>query len=600
MFRGCFAFPPEIGRGPGAPDQGVCDLKKLLRMFHFVSPYKWRLFFFIFTALGFSIFASLPLFIAREFLRLVFEKGGESEFYTAVGLLLACWVMRAYFIVRREVAAQYLANVAVRDGTNRVMAHLVNRPLAFFDRWRSGELISRIGTDAQALAMTVRFFTIFVREPLTVVGVVAVIFYLNWKLALLGLIGFPLAAAPIALISRVVRRSSHRGRESAADRSDAMVQVFGATRVVKGFGREEKESDGFAATNSKIFYHNMKVARASAALRGIVETVNGIGGVAVVFVGGLMVLRGVFTPQDFFTFLFALVSLHQPTRSLGDANAQINNCLPGAERLFELLDVKDSLPVPPDAAPAGPPRDAIRFRGVRFSYGREEILGGVDLEMGAGKVTAIVGPSGSGKSTLVNLAARFYDPASGSVEVDGVDLKNIRPESWLDQLGLVTQDPILFNTSIGDNIRYGRLDATDADVEEAARLANIHEDILKLPEGYDTPAGERGMQLSGGQRQRICLARALVREPAVLLLDEATSSLDSASERLVQEAIASAQKGRTSIVVAHRLSTVMDADRIYVLVGGRVEAAGRHDELLDTSATYKHLWEIQQGTVRAN
>ena len=379
-----------------------------------------------------------------------------------------------------------------------------------------------------------------------------------------------------------------------------MVQVFGATRVVKGFGREEEEASRFAATNSEIFHHSMKGARAASSLKGLVEIVNAVGGVAVVFVGGLMVLRGHFAPQDFFTFLFALVSLHKPSRVLGDANAQINNCLPGAERLFELLDVKDALPVPPDAVAAGPLRDAIRFRDVRFSYGREEVLGGVDLEMCAGKVTAIVGPSGSGKSTLVNLAARFYDPASGSVEVDGVDLKSVKPESWLGQLGLVTQDPVLFNTSIRDNIRYGRLDATNVEVEGAARLSNIHEDIVKLPEGYDTPAGERGMQLSGGQRQRICLARALVRGPAVLLLDEATSSLDSASERLVQEAIASAQKGRTSIVVAHRLSTVMDADRIYVLVGGRVEAAGRHDELLDTSATYKHLWEIQQGTVRAN
>ncbi|MHC5058461.1 MAG: ABC transporter ATP-binding protein [Planctomycetota bacterium] len=574
-------------------------MKKLLRMFRFVSPYKWRLFAFVFFSVGFSALASLPLFIARDFLRVVFERGDRERFFTAVGLLLACWAMRAYLMFRREIAAQYLANVAVRDATNRVMAHMVSRPLGFFDRWRSGELISRIGGDAGALAQTIGILTILLREPLTVLGILGVIFAMNWKLTLIGLVGFPVAAWPIAALSRVVRRASRRTRESAADRSDAMVQVFGATRVVKGFGREDVEAERFSSTNADIFGHTMKGVRATASLRGIVEMVNGIGGVAVVFVGGLMVLGKHLMPEDFFIFLFALVALHQPTRALGAANSQINNCLPGAERLFELLDVEDALPVPPDAVAASAPAEAIRFRDVSFSYGREEVLGGVDMDVAAGKVTAIVGPSGSGKSTLVNLAARFYDPDSGTVEVDGVDLKKIRPDTWLDQLGLVTQDPVLFNASITDNIRYGRLDATDAEIEEAARLANIHDDIVKLPEGYATPAGERGMQLSGGQRQRICLARALVREPAVLLLDEATSSLDSASERVVQEAIASAQKGRTSIVVAHRLSTVIDADRIYVLVGGRVEASGRHDELLGKSATYKRLWEIQQGAVRA-
>ncbi len=573
-------------------------MKNLIRMFRYVSPYKWRLFGFLFFSVAFSAFASLPLFIVRDFLQVVFKSHDRDQFYMTVGLLLACWVMRGYLLYRREVASHYLANVAVRDATNRVMAHLVRRPLAFFDKWRSGELISRVSTDAGALAMTIAIFAILIREPLTILGVLSVILVMNWKLALIGVIGIPIAALPIALLGRVIRKASHRTREHGADRSDAMVQVFGATRVVKGFGQEDAESERFSGSNSEIFRHSMKAARAGASLGGLVEGVNGIGVVAVVFIGGLMVLDDKLAPQDFFTFMLAFVALHRPTRTLGAANAQINNFLPGAERLFEILDIKDALPVPPDAVAARAPRDTIRFRDVRFSYGREEVLAGVDLEVAAGKATAIVGPSGSGKSTLINLAARFYDPVSGVVEVDGTDLRRLRPETWLDQLGLVTQDPVLFNASIRDNIRYGRIGATDREIEEAARLANIHDDIMMLPDGYATLAGERGMQLSGGQRQRICLARALVRRPAVLLLDEATSSLDSASERVVQEAIASAQKGRTSIVVAHRLSTVIDADCIYVLVGGQVEAAGRHEELLGKSATYKHLWQIQQGTMR--
>lgn len=263
--------------------------------------------------------------------------------------------------------------------------------------------------------------------------------------------------------------------------------------------------------------------------------------------------------------------------------------------MFELLDANEHLPVAPDAKPAQAPKEAIRLCKVCFSYDKKPVLDHVDIEIPAGKTTAIVGPSGSGKSTVVNLVARFYDPNSGTVEVDGQDLKRLEPASWLKLLGLVTQEPLLFNASIKDNIRYGRLEATDAEIEVAAKLAGIHEEILKLPHGYDTIVGERGTRLSGGQRQRICIARALVRNPAVLLLDEATSSLDSASERQVQEAIARAKTGRTTLVVAHRLSTVIDADRIYVLVDGKIEAYGTHEALLEKSPTYKRLWELQQG-----
>jgi subfamily B ATP-binding cassette protein MsbA len=435
------------------------------------------------------------------------------------------------------------------------------------------------------------------REPLTIVGVLVVIFSMNWKLALIGIVGFPLAVVPIAALGRKIRRLSRSARETGAERADAMIQVIGAIRVVKGFGREELETTRFAGTNGRLFDLSMKSARTTATMRGVVEMVNGIGAVAVIVIGGVLAMRmeTEFEAADLLTFLAALAILHQPTRSLGTANATINSCLPGAERLFELLDVKDALPVPKDAVRVGPPVEGLVLRDVSFSYGREQVISGVDVEVQAGKVTAIVGPSGSGKSTLINLVARFYDPDGGVVEVDGMDLKQVAPASWLGHMGLVTQDPVLFNISIMDNIRYGRIDASEEEVHAAARIANIHDDIMKLPEGYDTPAGERGMQLSGGQRQRICLARALVRNPSVLLLDEATSSLDSASEKIVQEAIGRAQAGRTSLVVAHRLSTVIDADRIYVLVGGSVEAVGTHAELIGKSPTYKKLWRIQQG-----
>ncbi|MHC4201495.1 MAG: ABC transporter ATP-binding protein, partial [Planctomycetota bacterium] len=572
-------------------------MNKLFRMARFVTPYKWRLFFFFFTAVGYSVFNSLPLFLIREFLVVVIRTKDLDRLLITSGLIFACWLVRVYFLIRRAVAQQYLAVAAVRDATNQVTGHVLRRPLGFFDRWRSGELITRIGSDAGSLAQTVGIFTVLMREPLTIVGVLVVIFSMNWKLALIGLVGFPLAGLPIAALGRKIRRLSRSARETGADRADAMIQVIGAMRVVKGFGREELETRRFVGTNAKLFDLSMKSARVTAIMRGVVEMVNGIGVVAVFAIGGVLAIGrdAGFGAEDLLTFLAAFAILHGPTRSLGTANATINSCLPGAERLFELLDVRGSLPVPKDAVRVGPPVEGIVLRDVSFSYGREQVISGVDVEIQAGKVTAIVGPSGSGKSTLINLVARFYDPDGGAVEVDGNDLKVVEPASWLGHMGLVTQDPVLFNISILENIRYGRIDAAEEEVHAAARIANIHDDIMKLPEGYGTPAGERGMQLSGGQRQRICLARALVRDPAVLLLDEATSSLDSASEKIVQEAIGRAQAGRTSVVVAHRLSTVIDADRIYVLVNGNIEAMGPHAQRLEKSPTYKKLWSIQQG-----
>ena len=568
---------------------------KLRRIFRFVKPYKWRLVFFLFTAVGYSAMTALPVIIIREFLAVIIRERVWSRFWQIVLMLALTWLLRVYFIMRRYVAEGYLAHVVVRDATNHVIAQTLRQPLAFYDRWRSGELMARISHDATALNQAVRIFTVFVREPLSVIAMIAVLTVLSWELTLVGVVGFPPAAVFVAYLSAKIRGASRRAREAVADRSDAMVQTFGGMRVVKGFGRENLEIENFAGKNSSIFDHTMRYVRAHASMQGVLEVVGGVGIVGVLVVGYFMIRHARIQPEDFVAFLIALSGLYGPTKALGRANAQVQYALPGAERLFTLMDTEERLPVAESPVELNAPREAIRLEGVSFSYGREEVLDDATLEIPAGKVTAIVGPSGSGKSSVLNLVTRFYDPVEGKVSVDGTDLKDAEPSIWRARMGLVTQEPFLFNSPIRDNIRYGRLDATDEEIEAAARTANIHDEITALPEGYDTLAGERGGQLSGGQRQRICLARALVRNPSVLLLDEATSSLDSASERVVQAAIDRAQSGRTSLVVAHRLSTVMNADRIYVMVGGRIEASGTHAELLEKSPTYRKLWTIQQG-----
>ena len=589
-------------------------MNKLIRMARFITPYRWRLFFFFFTAVGFSLFSSLPILIIRQFLEILIRAGevkpGESaaeaeilkraaenaaDFWFYAGLLVAVEVVRAYFVVRREVAQWYLSQIAVRDATNRVAAHVLQRPLAFFDRWRSGELIDRITRDSTALVYTIRIFTTFIREPLTMIAVLGVLFSMNPLLTLISLAGLPIAALPVVLLSKRIRNASRREREVHADRADVMLQVFSGVRVVKGFGREDVETASFRTKNDGILQHAMKRGRAAANMKGILEIVGATAAVGAFVAGFMMIRRDLTTPSELLTFIIALGLFGGPLKSMGNANSLVQDALPGAERLFSLLDIDDKLEESPGAQSARRPERSITLTDVAFSYGREQVLSGVDIEIQAGKVTAIVGPSGSGKSTVLNLVARFYDPTRGGVAVDGTDLKGIKLDEWLGQLGLVTQDPFLFNTSIRDNIRYGRPDATDEEVEGAARVANIHDDIVGFEGGYDAIAGERGSQLSGGQRQRICLARALIRDPAVLLLDEATSSLDSAAERVVQEAIERAQAGRTSIVVAHRLSTIRNADRIYVMVDGAIEASGTHDVLLSSSRTYEHLWRIQQG-----
>jgi subfamily B ATP-binding cassette protein MsbA len=564
-------------------------------MFHFVKPYRWRLVFFVFTAVGYGAMTAVSMWVLRDFLAVILKRRDWSGFWQVTLLMALVWLFRVYFIMRRHVAEGYLAHVAVRDATNRVIAHTLRQPLAFYDRWRSGDLMSRISHDALALNQTVRIFTAFVREPLSATALIGVMLALSWELTLVGVVGFPPAAVFVTFLSKRIREASRRAREVAADRADAMVQTFGGMRVVKGFGREDLETRSFTGKNSSIFGHTMRFVRTDANMRGVLEIVGGIGIVGGLIVGYFMVRHGRIRVEDFVAFLFALSALYGPTKALGRANAQVQQALPGAERLFRLMDNGQPLPLAANPVELGAPREAIRLEGVCFDYGREKVLDGVSMESPAGKVTAIVGPSGSGKSTVLNLVARFYDPVEGTASVDGVDLREADPKSWLDHIGLVTQEPFLFNSPIRDNIRYGELDATNEEIEAAARIANIHDEIVALPEGYRTPAGERGAQLSGGQRQRICLARALVRNPSVLLLDEATSSLDSASERIVQEAIDRAQSGRTSLVVAHRLSTTMDADRIYVMVGGKVEASGTHAELLERSPTYRRLWTIQQG-----
>ena len=574
-------------------------LHAFFRMFKLILPYKGRLALFVFSILGYSAVVAGIVYLIKYFVGDAVKSKDFALVMRVAGLLLGCWFLRAYFLFRREVTARYLENRAVRDIVDKVVAHVVRMDLGFFDRWRSGELVSRVMTDATAVSFALRIATVIFQEPLTIAALVAVTVHLDPFLALVGFVGFPVAVVPLYHIYKRLFRSSRRMRESAADMADSMVQVFSGLRVVKAYGQEETEVSDFGRENSERFRHQMKMMRARAISKPVVEAINGAGLVAAFLLGAYFFINDRVNVGTLFALMMALIQLHRPVRAMAYAFSEIAGALPGAMRAFELLDEENMVKDSPGAVELKGVKRGISLRGVRFDYGREPVLEGVDLEIRAGETLAVVGPTGVGKSTIINLICRFYDPKEGRVEIDGIDLRGIRHASLLSQVALVTQEPFLFNTSVRENILYGRPGASDAEVEAAARAAHIHDEIVSFPDCYETMCGERGAKMSVGQKQRIALARAILRDAPVLLLDEPTSSLDTNSERLIQEAVDSFRAGRITVLVAHRLSTVAGADRIAVLKDGRVEAVGAHSELIEKSPTYARLWEAQRAAEAA-
>jgi subfamily B ATP-binding cassette protein MsbA len=472
---------------------------------------------------------------------------------------------------------------------------LLTLPLGFHTGVARGEMLSRTINDAtRAHAALDLVFAEVVQNALALALGVALLCWISWELALTVAVAAPLVALVIALFGRRIRKASKRRQESLAEVTQRLVQVLNGIKVIKAFRAEDAEAAHFERENLRYFRRNMKVVKNRALARTFVEALNNVIGVAVILVGILLVLNhwGL-SLGTLLSFALAMQVTYRPMKDLTKAWTQLQDAMPAAERFFELLDVPGERPDPPGAAPFAGVREAIRFEGVSFSYGREPVLRDVSLEVKAGETVAIVGRTGSGKTTLVDLLLGFYQPERGAISVDGVDVRRIERRSFLDGVAVVTQDPFLFAGSIRDNIRYGAPAATDAEVERAAAAAHVLEFVDELPDGFGTDVGDAGVRLSGGQRQRVTIARAIVRDPAILVFDEATSSLDAKSERTVQDAIEGLQAGRTTFVIAHRLSTVRRADRIVLLDRGAVQASGTHDELLERSALYRELVSLQ-------
>ncbi|MEN8231657.1 MAG: lipid A export permease/ATP-binding protein MsbA [Thermodesulfobacteriota bacterium] len=565
------------------------------RILQYVKPYKRWLVISMICMVIVSSMAGAQAYMVKPLLDEIFFKQDRTMLMLVPLAILGIFLIKGLFSYGYNYLLVKVGQSVIRDLRNLLYSHIQSLPLSFFQKKPTGELISRIISDVSLIQGAVSSVLVgILKDTFQVFFLIGVIFYQDWRMALIAMVSLPLVIYPIVNFGRRHRRLSRGSQQTTAQVSNILYETITGNRIVKAFCMEKYEVGRFAKILDKLFAIVMRDTRIAAISRPLMEFLGGIGISLVVWYGGSQVLAGKSTPGTFFSFLTALIMIYEPIKGVSAINNTLQQGIAAAERVFDVLDVELDVAEKKDAVELSSVRDAIEFTDVRFQYDKDtEVLKGINLKVRAGEVLAVVGSSGGGKSTLVNLIPRFYDVSSGSLTVDGTDIRDVTLKSLRNQIGVVTQQTILFNDTVRNNIAYGSHDASEEQIRDAANAAHALDFIQQLPKGFDTVIGESGARLSGGERQRLSIARAILKNAPILILDEATSSLDTESEHEVQQAIENLVQSRTTLVIAHRLSTIRNADRIIVIQDGTIVEEGTHDTLLPLGGVYTMLHDMQ-------
>ncbi len=562
----------------------------------FVKPYRWRMVFAVFCMIVAAAAYLVVPWLIKNVVDEVLQAKAMWMLNLIVGAILIVFLLRGFATYGQTYNMSYIGQRVIIDIREALFKHLQRMSLSYFDRRKTGVIMSNLTNDVGALqSAIVENLVSMVTESVTLIGSFVSMLLIDWKLTLVTLITVPMVLGIINIFGKRLRLAGHDVQGRTADITSLLQETLSGIRVVKSFAHEDHEIKRFTTENENNFRAVMRATKLTSLLSPLVEFSAAIAITVILWYGGYSVVTGSITAGSLIAFLIYAINLSNPVKRLSQVYGNIQKAMAAGDRVLETLDTPEDVVEKENAIVMPPIQGHVVFDHVDFTYDGEKMaLQDFCLDVEPGEVTAIVGPSGAGKTTLANLLPRFYDVANGRVCIDGIDVRDVTFTSLREQIGLVPQDTMLFNTTIWENILYGNLAATDEEIVEAAKAANVMEFAQKLPNGLDTIVGERGNSLSGGQRQRVAIARAILKNPKILILDEATSALDTESERLVQEALDRLMRGRTAFVIAHRLSTIQNADRIIVLQQGKLVEQGTHEELLALpNGVYQYLHSVQ-------
>ena len=574
----------------------MSSLDRFIRLVRYLKPYQVRLIAAFVCSGMVAASAGAYAWLVKPVLDEIFINKNETLLLALPLALFAVSVLKSAFSYGQNYLMNYVGNQVITDIRQELFGKLIRLPVKYHDANTSGRLVSRVINDVTVMANTVSSVLKDVfQQGLTFLVMLGVIFYQNWRLGGLSFIVIPLAVLTMTRMGKKLRALATSGQERMGDMASTLQESLSGIRMVKAYGREEAEAERFKESNKAFYDTRMKAIQVSSLGSSHMEVIGVVGVAAIIWYGGSLVISGDLTPGAFFSFLTAMFMAFTPIRRLSGSNNEIQQALAAAERVFSVIDLQTEQEIDRGLVTMPPIRQSVLYQDVTFFYDGQTVpaLSDIELEIRVGEMVALVGSSGSGKTTLANLLPRFYEPTAGHVLIDGVDIQSFTLASLRSQIGIVSQEVVLFDDTVLNNISFGRKGATEAEIVQAATLAFAHEFIERLPQGYQTKIGERGVKLSGGERQRLAIARAILRDPPLLILDEATSALDTESERVVQLALGNLMEHRTTLVVAHRLSTIQRADRIVVLSKGTIAEVGTHDELLLRGGQYKRLHAMQ-------